>query len=395
MTYSTTINGITLTANPAVAQTSGPSGALIQFTSKTGTSASSGIKIQFSTPIKTFGVTVVGQTNPSHRLEAYDMGGRFIGQAIGTPTIPDMGKGGSDVKLSISGNPSAWIAWVVLVPPTSDYVGYKDVIIIPRETTPDEPPPTDVDLSKLIIIDTSAITRSYELGSLRAVPSQVVNIRNTSTDTSIQVDLTESPDVIGMSFSPAHFALAPSTTQPVTVTFDPVQLNTNPVTNILSQIVVDLSVAGAPPPPPPPPPPTQISWYEERFRGSPLQPWPVGRLIGPLPTYEQLFSNPTSTRTIDSINYGNVLTAPITLRWTQVITLTEIYEYTFTMVTDDGMRFYINDVITMNEWRDQDDLTRTKKVILSPGTYKFRVEYFNNGAGSTARFGYTSTLILQ
>jgi PA14 domain len=392
MTYVTTVNGITLTMEPAVAQTLGPSGATIQFTSKTGTGGSLPIRILFSTPVKEFGVTVVGQTNPNHRLEAYDIGGTFIGQAIGTPIIPDMGKGGSDVVLKVSGNPAAYIASVKLIPPTVDYVGYKNLVVVPVSTT-EPPPPTDVDLAKLVIVSTNTIDRTYMLGSMKAVPSQVITFTNTSTDTALQLSLTEQPDIVGMSFSPSTFPLNPKQTSSVTVLFDYVVLNTRPVADLISKIVVKVSKLGVPIPPPPPPPPTQLSWYEERFGGSPLRPWPPGKLIGPLPTYEQLFSNPILTQTIPSIQYFNTLTAPITLRWTQNITVTQATDYFFTMVTDDGMRFYINDTIIMNEWRDQDDHTYTKGLRIQPGQYTFRVEYFNNGAGSTARFGYTTNVV--
>lgn len=390
MTYVTTVNGITLTMEPAVAQTLGPSGATIQFTSKTGTGGSLPIRILFSKPVKEFGVTVVGQTNPNHRLEAYDIGGTFIGQALGTPTTPDMGKGGSDVILKVAGNPSAYIASVKLVPPSVDYVGYKNLVVVPVPTT-EPPPPTDVDLAKLVIVSTNAIDRTYMLGSMTAVPSQVITFTNTSTDTALQLTLTEQPDIVGMSFTPTTLPLNPKQTSTVTVSFDYLVLNNRPVADLMSKIVVKVSKLGVPVPPPPPPP-TQLSWFEERFRGSPLQPY-SGKPLGPLPTYEQLFSNPILTQTVPTINYFNTLTAPITLRWTQNVTVTQVTDYFFTMTTDDGMRFYINNNIIMNEWRDQDDHTYTKGLRLQPGQYTFRVEYFNNGAGSTARFGYTTNVV--
>lgn len=53
-------------------------------------------------------------------------------------------------------------------------------------------------------------------------------------------------------------------------------------------------------------------------------------------------------------------------------------EYTFTTISDDGVRVYIDNQLVINEWNDHSTTTNTGKKTLSAGTHVIKVEFYDN-----------------
>lgn len=72
--------------------------------------------------------------------------------------------------------------------------------------------------------------------------------------------------------------------------------------------------------------------------------------------------------------------------WTGFVTPTQSGEYTFSTITDDGARLWVNNVKLVDQWVDQGPTEVTGTLTLTAGTaYPIRMEYFENGGGAVAR----------
>ena len=59
--------------------------------------------------------------------------------------------------------------------------------------------------------------------------------------------------------------------------------------------------------------------------------------------------------------------------------------YTFSVIGDDGIRLYVDNVLLINEWRDQGQTTFKKDILLSSGNHTIKVEYYENSGGARAQ----------
>jgi hypothetical protein len=65
--------------------------------------------------------------------------------------------------------------------------------------------------------------------------------------------------------------------------------------------------------------------------------------------------------------------------------------YTFTVGSDDGVRFWIDDELKIDSWRDRSYKTDSINVDLTAGNHKFRIDYYENGGDARVSFSYRKT----
>jgi hypothetical protein len=86
---------------------------------------------------------------------------------------------------------------------------------------------------------------------------------------------------------------------------------------------------------------------------------------------------------------GVVNTNNYSVRWTRLINFTGNGNWVFTTVNDDGMRVWVDDVITMDAWYDQGPTTHIGTIYLSAGWHLVKVEYYNRAMAGTARVSWS------
>ena len=65
-------------------------------------------------------------------------------------------------------------------------------------------------------------------------------------------------------------------------------------------------------------------------------------------------------------------------RWTRTVKLEWSGNYRFYANSDDGMRVWVDDVLLMDEWVDQQDAWTTADIYLAEGTHNLKVEYYEH-----------------
>lgn len=89
-----------------------------------------------------------------------------------------------------------------------------------------------------------------------------------------------------------------------------------------------------------------------------------------------------------SFNWGDGAPAPgisadrFSVRWTRGLNFTGGF-YTFSLRADDGVRFYIDDILLIDEWHDSAPAAYSRNVNLGAGLHILKIEYYEN-AGSAA-----------
>jgi len=428
--YTKIVNGIVCTLAPAVPRTRGPSGQPVEFASSTTEGVSSLITITFNYDVQQFSITVVGQSFPGHTINAYNKFGSLIDTRISTPVDFDNGFIGGSSTETITVNPNNPISRIELIPNSQDFVGYKDISVVPapgailqnapiqqnqpiQSPVPVSPPtvpvvttppaiPTqltaqNIRLAEIIVVDAAAIDRQYIKGTLQAIPPAKFNIKNISSQVEVRVNLA---GLAGVSFDPANFTLQKNSSQEVTVNFDlatidtlPEGINTvNAAINLSSNsIVMDDTVSIIPVVPPAPPAPiapvnpqplpsvsdtmlpivaapqaVSSGWLEERFNGTP-----------PGVTPQALFLSPYYSQRVSDINYDGTLPAKSTFRWTKTLDVPTDANYEFSAKVQDGVRIYVDDVLILDKWIAQPVKTFTVNKTLSAGSHVVRVENYN------------------
>jgi hypothetical protein len=77
-------------------------------------------------------------------------------------------------------------------------------------------------------------------------------------------------------------------------------------------------------------------------------------------------------------------------RWTRSITLDAGY-YRFDMTVDDAVRFWIDNVLVLDQWRSANNADYSVTVPLTAGAHTFKIEYAD--FGGRARFSWTRTYL--
>lgn len=72
------------------------------------------------------------------------------------------------------------------------------------------------------------------------------------------------------------------------------------------------------------------------------------------------------------------------VRWKRTINISEDGKVRFSVVTDDGMRLYVDGAKIIDQWFDQPSTTYTGDIELTAGAHNVVVEYYQNDGGATA-----------
>jgi hypothetical protein len=114
---------------------------------------------------------------------------------------------------------------------------------------------------------------------------------------------------------------------------------------------------------------------------------------------DSLAGSPSLVRDDPDINFfwnegtspapGWVGTDHYSVRWTRYIYFDTTDNWTFTTVNDDGMRVWVDGVITMDAWYDQGPTTHIGGIYLNAGWHLVKVEYYNRTLGGTARVSWS------
>ena len=70
-------------------------------------------------------------------------------------------------------------------------------------------------------------------------------------------------------------------------------------------------------------------------------------------------------------------TEHFSVRWNGIFNF-DARAYTFTATADDGFRLYIDDVLVMDHWADQQGTTYNQTLPMTSGAHTIRFEYFEN-----------------
>jgi glucose/arabinose dehydrogenase len=75
-------------------------------------------------------------------------------------------------------------------------------------------------------------------------------------------------------------------------------------------------------------------------------------------------------------------------RWTRTMSFAP-GDYEFAVTADDGVRLYVDRVQVIDKWIDQAPTTYRTTLPLDGGPHEIVMEYYENGGGAVARFGFT------
>ena len=121
-------------------------------------------------------------------------------------------------------------------------------------------------------------------------------------------------------------------------------------------------------------------------------------LLGEYFTNEELHGDPVVRRIDTTVNFdwGERSPAPgigadsFSVRWTGSIHATESGTFEFSVSTDDGVRFYINNRLLIDNWNDHGEEARSVNYMMEAGkSYDIKMEYYQNQGGAVARLGMT------
>ncbi len=109
--------------------------------------------------------------------------------------------------------------------------------------------------------------------------------------------------------------------------------------------------------------------------------------------------SPTLERIDPTINFDWSVTPPdpsigssdYTVRWTGAVQPAFNETYTFSTVTDDGVRLWVNNQLLINHWTDQSATEWSGSITLAAGQlYSIRMEYFQLAANAVAQLSWRS-----
>jgi mannan endo-1,4-beta-mannosidase len=129
-------------------------------------------------------------------------------------------------------------------------------------------------------------------------------------------------------------------------------------------------------------------------------PIPVGTgLTGSYFSNKSLTGTPAMTRTDPIINFTNWGSAPpitgvasnYSVRWTGFVVPLYSETYTFTTISDDGVRLLINNQIVVNNWTDHSVMSNPGPITLTAGQhYAITLEYYQAGGDAVIELSWQS-----
>ncbi|MGA9406647.1 MAG: glycoside hydrolase family 3 C-terminal domain-containing protein [Bacteroidota bacterium] len=119
-------------------------------------------------------------------------------------------------------------------------------------------------------------------------------------------------------------------------------------------------------------------------------------LLGEYFTNEELRGEPSVRRIDTTVNFDWGERSPaagigadsFSVRWTGNIRSTESGTFEFSVSTDDGVRFYINNQLLIDNWTQHAEEARSVNYAMEAGkSYDIKMEYYQNLGGAVARLG--------
>lgn len=78
------------------------------------------------------------------------------------------------------------------------------------------------------------------------------------------------------------------------------------------------------------------------------------------------------------------------VRWEGAIQIPQTTDWTFYTTSDDGVRFYVDDVKKIDKWVNQSPTEHKTKIYLTAGPHTIKFEYFENTGGAVAQLRWSS-----
>ncbi|MEN9434553.1 MAG: hypothetical protein RLZZ422_2142 [Pseudomonadota bacterium] len=87
---------------------------------------------------------------------------------------------------------------------------------------------------------------------------------------------------------------------------------------------------------------------------------------------------------------GNFPTDKFSVRWVGDFDL-EAGNYTFTTLSDDGIKLWVDDVLVIGAWRDLWNATFKQGIPLKAGIHRIKLEYYDNTGGALAKLSWAKS----
>lgn len=124
------------------------------------------------------------------------------------------------------------------------------------------------------------------------------------------------------------------------------------------------------------------------------------------PTYSNSlnFSGSSVSRIDPTVNFdwgsaspsGAIQPDTFSARWTGQIAIPATATYTFYARSDDGVKLWVNEVLVINNWRNQSATERSGSITLTGGQrYDIRMEYYDNLGSAVAQLRWSSPTIAK
>ena len=78
------------------------------------------------------------------------------------------------------------------------------------------------------------------------------------------------------------------------------------------------------------------------------------------------------------------------VRWSQTLTVPTAGTYSFTSLSDDGIRVSVDGSYVINDWTDHSPTTDVGTQVLAAGDHPIVVEYYQHLGGAVAQFSYSA-----
>jgi glucose/arabinose dehydrogenase len=89
----------------------------------------------------------------------------------------------------------------------------------------------------------------------------------------------------------------------------------------------------------------------------------------------------------DQVPFDGVTGDFFVAQWTKEAEF-EAGTYTFTTVSDDGIRVYVDDELVIDQWNDHSARTDTVQKMMTAGVHSIRIEYYEKWGNAVAKFSY-------
>ncbi len=89
----------------------------------------------------------------------------------------------------------------------------------------------------------------------------------------------------------------------------------------------------------------------------------------------------------------NIPADNFSIRWTRTVNFDAGGLYRFTVTGDDGVRLFVDEVIRVDQWKDQSEASFSADVQLSAGAHTLRFEHYDAGLLASARLSWSAVTV--